>query len=274
MVRYFNSVSVLLNRLLRPESAIYPCRSGSTLGGNNRIPAREEKPRDSGTIRFAGPGEKEKKEYSIKDFERFANFTYLPGLEFQDEKTFRRIRKQCSHVLRKELIDGERKWLGAFHAAKIKSHYVANLSIRWIDETLGYGLFAEESIKASEYIGEYTGVVRRRRYFSNKNDYSFLYPTSFFYLRKHIIDGKDQGNEIRYANHSDDPNCEAISVVCDDLFHIILRAVTDIPAHTQITYDYSRRFWKYKRRVPNIIDAMEMRSTIVGGHSSLANSDK
>ena len=214
------------------------------------------KQNDVHIIKFAGRGEKEIKEYTVEVFERAAGLIFLHGLEFENEKTFRQISKKCSHASRNGYIDADRKWLGALYVEQIKSHNIADVSIRWIDETLGYGLFAEEEIKAWEFIGEYTGVVRKRHLFpGKKNDYRFVYPTSFFFVGKHVIDGKDKGNEIRYANHSDDPNSEAISVFCDGLFHIILRACKNIPANSQITYDYSDRYWKSRRRVPNVTEA-------------------
>jgi SET domain-containing protein len=208
-------------------------------------------------IKFAGQREKEIKEYTVEGFERTVGLIFLHGLEFENEKTLRQISKQCSHASKNGYIDADRKWLGALYVDQIRSHNIADVSIRWIDETLGYGLFAEEEIKVREYIGEYTGVIHKRYPFSvKKNDYRFVYPTSFFYIGKHVIDAREKGNEIRYANHSDDPNSEAISVFCDGLFHIILRALKDIPANTQITYNYSERYWKSRRRVPNVVETV------------------
>jgi hypothetical protein len=206
-------------------------------------------------IKFAGQGQKEITEYGTEEFERVAGHIVLPGLEFENEKTFREIQKKCMQASRDGLIDQDRKWLGALYVEQVRSHYMANVSIRWIDEILKHGLFAEEEIHTQDFIGEYAGVVKRRKRFDwKKNDYRFVYPTSFLYFAKHVIDGNDKGNEIRYANHSDDPNCEALSVFCDDLFHIILRAVRDISAHSQITYNYRDGYWKSRRRVPNVTE--------------------
>lgn len=221
------------------------------IAGEDRSESEREL-RNLHVIRLARQGENETKEYSVQDFEKLMGHAYLPTLEFQDERTFHRIRKQCAHASRKGYVKPERKWLGTLHAEELRKHYIPDVSIRWIDDTLGYGLFAEKEIKAWEFVGEYAGVLRRRYpIFGNINDYCFLYPTHVFYMGKHMIDGQDKGNEIRYANHSDDPNCESISIFSDGLFHIILRAVKNIPPHTQITYDYSARYWKSRPRVPN-----------------------
>lgn len=251
--RFMKTISIVFDNLIENKS---PIRSSSTRSTPIAVAASSEpapKSRDPHIIKFAGRGEDEWKEYSIEEFERLTGHTYLPGLEFENQKTLQRIRNLCAHASRKSYIDTDRKWLGALHATQIRNQYIPDVSIRWINETLGYGLFAEEDIRAWEYVGEYTGVIRRhQRIRKNINDYCFLYPTSVFYFGKYLIDAQEKGNEIRYANHSDEPNCESISVFCEDLFHIILRAIRDIPAQEQITYHYSDLYWKFRPRVPNV----------------------
>ncbi|HSE43163.1 MAG TPA: SET domain-containing protein [Acidobacteriota bacterium] len=203
-------------------------------------------------LRFAKRGESKPKEYEIGEFNRMTGVEYLPQLAFQDEKTSRRIQEQCSYASQKGYIDSKRKWLGALYANEVRSGYVAEVFIRWIDETLEYGLFNEEEIPAWNFIGEYTGVVRRHYPIIGKiSDYCFLYPTSRYFYGKHLLDSQHRGNEIRYANHSDNPNCEITGIFCDGLFHLILRSIEDIPAHTQLTYDYGGRYWRWRPRVRN-----------------------
>ena len=202
-------------------------------------------------IKFACRGAKEIQIYSPEDFQIATGLTYLCDLEYQDEKTQERIRKQCADALKKGYIGSESRWLGAFHAADIRNHHMADVSIRWIDETLGYGLFSEKDIQPSEFIGEYTGVVRRQRLFGRENDYCFAYPTSAKYFVKHVIDDQDKGNEIRFINHSNTPNSEAMGVLCDGVLHIIVRAIQHIQSSAQITYDYSDFYWVGRSRVPN-----------------------
>jgi uncharacterized protein len=204
-------------------------------------------------IKLAQKGEQESKEYSDDEFSRLMGIEYLHHLKFQNDKTFQRIVKHCSRAHKKDYIHSKRKWLGALYADQIKSAYMANVSVRWIDDTLEYGLFAEQNITAWDLIGEYTGVVRRHYPLISKiNDYCFLYPSSRYFFGKYFIDGETCGNEIRYANHSDRPNSESHGIFCDGLFHMILRAIKDIPAGAQITYDYGNRYWKARPRIPNL----------------------
>lgn len=204
-------------------------------------------------LKFAPKNSGAIKEYSADEFSRLTGIEYLSHLKFQNEKIFRRIAKHCIRASEKDYIHSKRKWLGALYADQIKSAYMANVSIRWIDDTLEYGLFAEQNINAWELIGEYTGEVRRHYPLFNKiNDYCFLYPSSRYFFGKYFIDGEKCGNEIRYANHSDRPNSESHGIFCDGMFHMILRAIKDIPAGSQITYDYGDRYWKARPRIPNL----------------------
>jgi SET domain-containing protein len=203
---------------------------------------------DTHFIKFTGRGESEIKVYSVEQFMAATGLVYLPELEFQDETVLQRIQMQCSNALKTGTIGTDSRWLGALHSKKLGSHYIADVSIRWIDETIGYGLFAEKDIGAWEYIGEYTGLVRKLNWiFGNINEYCFGYPTSRFSYKKHVIDALNKGNEIRYVNHSESPNSESMGVLYDDILHIIVRAIKDIPANAEIVYDYTGSYRMFKR---------------------------
>jgi SET domain-containing protein len=203
----------------------------------------------SHVIKFARRGEKEIKHYTIEAFQQATGLIYLPTLEFENERVRELIHKQCARAIQKNAIGSTSRWLSVLHSEQLRNNFVADVSIRWIDETFGYGLFAEQNLSAGDYIGEYAGVVRRCNFFiANSNDYCFSYPTSALYFRKHMIDSRERGNELRYANHSNSPNSESMGVVRDDILHIILRAIKDIPASTEITYDYSGFHWLSKQR--------------------------
>src|SRR5262245_44458938 len=106
-------------------------------------------------IKFAPRGENTFREYEPEEFQVIAGHPYVEELMFADETTYRRILKQCEAASRNGGITAEMKWLGAYYADAIRDHSVADVSIRWIDEALGYGIFAEHDIAAGDYIGEY-----------------------------------------------------------------------------------------------------------------------
>jgi SET domain-containing protein len=204
---------------------------------------------DSHFIKFAARGEREIRVHSLEEFQFATGKRYLHALEFESEKIRKRVKKQCSEALENGYVGEESKWLGVLHSGQLTNHYVADVSIRWIDETIGYGLFAEKELHPGDFIGEYTGLVRRRNLISkNFNEYCFAYPGSIFNFRKHMIDAQDQGNELRYANHGETPNAESMGVIFENIFHIVFRAIKDIPLSAEITYNYWGTFWFNKRR--------------------------
>jgi uncharacterized protein len=195
-------------------------------------------------IKFAPRGQSEIKQYTVQEFQTATGVTYLPALEFEDLPTLEAVRKKCARAVEKGTVGRQSRWLGVLHAEEIRNNFVADVSIRWIDETFGYGLFAEQDLSTGQYIGEYTGVVRKCNLIIERiNEYCFAYPTNAMSFQKHIIDACEKGNETRYANHSDDNNCESMGVWCDGIFHIIIRAIRDISAGSQLTYDYSGLYW-------------------------------
>jgi SET domain-containing protein len=105
-------------------------------------------------------------------------------------------------------------------------------------------------IRKGTRIGEYRGerlsaeeVDRRYPGWDGEPDHTFLFEVG----EDVCIDASRRGNAARYINHSCEPNCEAVEE--DD--RIFIEALKDIPAGTELTYDYSlepadvpRRAWK------------------------------
>ena len=200
-------------------------------------------------IKFAQCGENQIAEFTPEEFETLTGRTYLPSLEFQSEAILERIKMQCARAIRIGVIGSDSRWLGALHASEIRNQVVADVSIRWIDENIGYGLFAESSLEPGDFIGEYTGVVRScNPFFGNVNAYCFGYPTSALTFRKHVIDAYQKGNELRFANHSEDPNSESMGIYVDGIMHVIVRAIKPISVLEEIRYKYSGFHWLSKRR--------------------------
>ena len=197
-------------------------------------------------IKYAAKGQEHYSELNVQEFRTATGVQYAPELQFENKKVLKSVSEQCSRAIETGTIAARSQWLGALHADQIRNHVVADSSIRWIDEKIGYGLFAEKEIQLGEFIGEYTGMVRRRRLlFATVNEYCFDYAPFVLSFKKHMIDARDWGNELSFANHSETPNSETMGVLCDGLMHIIIRAIQVIPPSTEITYDYTGRqqFW-------------------------------
>jgi SET domain-containing protein len=102
----------------------------------------------------------------------------------------------------------------------------------------GRGVFATRTIPRGTCIGEYTGerlteeeVDRRYDEDTGGRASTFLFQVS----DSLYIDAEREGGEMRYVNHSCDPNCESEVVGT----RVVIRAITTIPAGQELTYDYA-----------------------------------
>src|SRR5947208_1144051 len=111
---------------------------------------------------------------SLDQLQERIPFKYLPALIFEDQADVF-TRGQAKH--QNNLVSEQALELGKKFIDKINSAYIPLVSVRWISERVGYGLFAEETIVAECYVGEYTGMVRKndRRYFEPLNNYCYEY---------------------------------------------------------------------------------------------------
>ncbi len=191
---------------------------------------------------------------SIDDFSKQMGISWLNALEFQTDGYIQKILKQSKRAMRKKELSIRAKWLGVRYKQEVSNGYMPKISIRYIDEHFGYGGFAEEDIAVGAYIGEYTGIVRKRRWRKDrKNDYCFEYTIGDWVYNPFIIDAKGKGNFTRYINHSEDPNVESLSVYVDEVMHIIFVALKPIKAGSQMCYHYGDTFWKKRRHNEKLV---------------------
>jgi hypothetical protein len=201
-------------------------------------------------------------DFSEDKFQKFFNFRYLRHLIFDNYSIFKEVIRSCAASYRdgesieekvnpeifEKYFDKTEKFAlrTRLFENKINSGYIAPMTIEWIDEMVGYGIFAAQDFKKGEYIGEYTGVVRRRAwgYWIYQNEYSITYPNHT--MRRFCVDGQGQGNELRFSNHSYNPTMEP--VVADDkgLLHSLFIAKRNISMGEQLTWDYGEDFWSIR----------------------------
>ena len=195
-------------------------------------------------IYFAKPSETFAVGYSPAEFKELTGVTYLPHLQFDSLSSLRQVRRQCHYMIGDKTISPSVKWLGIFFAKELAQGFVNDVHIRWIDETIGYGVFASRRYNRGEYIGEYTGIVKKTGFFSeNLNEFCFHYPTDNLFIHVHTIDPKYKGNEMRFMNHSNKPNCEAFVCYFDSLLHVCIRTIQTVEKGTELTFDYGKDWW-------------------------------
>lgn len=104
----------------------------------------------------------------------------------------------------------------------------------------GRGLFARTSYEPGDQVGEYQGRVIDRESEGDTSsawDSDPSYTLLFEVDEKTTIDAGVDGNNIRFINHSCDPNCET-SVEGTRVF---VHALRHIEPGEELTYDYNLR---------------------------------
>ena len=168
----------------------------------------------------------------------------MRGISFRNEREKIKIQTLGLEQLKKGMVSKEALFLGEQHKKQIESHYLPKMSIRFINEKVGYGAFLEEPLEPNSYAGEYTGVVREnaRIYFAPLNNYLMEYPVLDRFGRSLVIDAKN-GNSCRFINHSSEPNLKTHYAFIDGLYHSILLSLKKIEVGEQLTYDYGANYW-------------------------------
>lgn len=187
---------------------------------------------------------------SPQEFERIFQVRYLEHLHFHSYNAFKAALRDCPILKRLPFFCREEKILGRELQIELMTGQTADMVIRWIDNTLGYGLFVETALEPGAFIGEYTGVVRKiNRFHSDSNEYCFQYPSRFSLFNYHVIDSLREGNILRFLNHSDIPNLKPVCVVDRNLVHVVLIAKRKIKKGEQLTFDYGKDYWKRRRKI-------------------------
>ena len=133
----------------------------------------------------------EQKELTYSELQQLFHFEYLSSLQFDSMYSLVWVVKKCLKSL--EAYQKNNRWVAALYHKEIHAPILHRLKIQWISPSLGHGIFAQEEIPALTYIGEYTGVVRKKTRSKDLfNHYIFRYvigpkETSF------IIDAKSKG---------------------------------------------------------------------------------
>lgn len=189
------------------------------------------------TIQFQG---QEPREYSVKEFEELMGITYARHLVFPSKEIYLLVKEECKRLFDLGKVPPSAEWLGVKYRNQIDTGDVCSkVSIGWVDNEVGYGLFAKETIAASELIGEYTGLVRRCfPFFATPNRYCFRYPLYNLLGGSYTIDAERYTNEISFINHSKDPNSSSQVSINHHLLHVLIKATTTIEKGEEITFDY------------------------------------
>lgn len=191
--------------------------------------------------------EKEGRTLPLDEFEKLTGAKWLQRLEFGE--LFPKMVKEGSRLHKKGEMTLEQLWLGRYYQKELTTLPEPDITIRWIDPLLGWGVFANRPFKKMEFIAEYAGRVRKRERRDTKNGYCFEYVLVQGIKSPYTIDALEQGGVSRYINHSEKPNLNSSLATLNDISHVILYAKEPIAKGEQLCYDYGPDYWA-KRAAP------------------------
>lgn len=118
-------------------------------------------------------------------------------------------------------------------------------------ENRGWGLKSLEDIKEGHFVIEYVGDlideeecerrIEEKQAIGDNNFYFCILDTT------RIIDAGPKGNFSRFLNHSCEPNCETQKWIVNGDARVGLFAKKDIPAGSELTFDYQMDFSHFEK---------------------------
>lgn len=194
----------------------------------------------------------------VAELERKFHISYLPTLDFAKWSYFQRLCRKTARFHKKGMLDAEQLWLGAYFQKEILLAPLPPIRLRLLDPEIGWGVFAERDLKPMEYIGEYAGLVRRRKRADTKNAYCFEYTIAKGERSPFTIDALEQGGIVRFINHSSKPNLISVLATVRDLSHVIFYVSKPIKKGEQLCYDYGSDYWKKRQPPREIFSAISL----------------
>jgi hypothetical protein len=183
--------------------------------------------------------------FILEDFEKFFGITYLDTPRFVSEQFRHKVQGNVPWLLQHTVFGYEQRRLGASLRLRLLQGFVEDVSIRWIDDVKGYGLFAERDFEPHTYIGEYVGEIRQiKRFKADLNGYCMHYPSAFFSYNYFVIDAAKAGNVTRFINHSESANLRPFSVLDKKLLHVVFYTTCKILQGEELTFNYGKDYWR------------------------------
>lgn len=190
---------------------------------------------------------------SPQEFEKITGSAFIPQLDFEDFSLLSDIARKSEQLHKQGKLPREQLWLGSYFRTEILSFAIPGIFLRYIDPTIGWGVFAARDFQKMEFIAEYSGKLRRRkRSLDQKNAYCFEYILAPGIITHYAIDARDQGGIGRFINHSSAPNLLSTLATVDHIPHIVLITNETIPKGTQLCYDYGSDYWSHRTAPKNL----------------------
>lgn len=147
-------------------------------------------------------------------------------------------------------IDNESKY-----GQLIIDNKMADIYVKFMDDEVGYGVFANNDIESGDFIGEFTGVIKKDDDIDDTT-WAWSYPSDEYKdelkIPKAAVDAKWQGNGMRFVNHSDNENVGVTRAFVDGFFRTIYYAQKNIKKDSELLVNYGKAYWSHRRKKRNL----------------------
>jgi SET domain-containing protein len=176
---------------------------------------------------------------------------YISRSVYKDVPVFSRNQKESPYYLDNQ---EEFETLHADYHGKIEEAFMAPVSIQKVSEDVGYGLFAAADMKPGDFLSEYAGLVQPGEDLildpesidepvGYDTDYTWDYPDAWYEDVLYEVNALKMGNELRYVNHSFDPNLVVEHTLVDNRWVIFFVVQQYIRSGSQFSVDYGEEYW-------------------------------
>ena len=123
--------------------------------------------------------------------------------------------------------------------------YTKRIAIRYINASVGFGVFAKVTIPPYSILNQYAGILKPDRLISTSNDSTFMFSD----FSKFSIDAQTTGNWCRFMNHGPEGD-KLTNVIAWEHYtqwgpRIIFTAGKEgIREGTQLLYSYGDSYWE------------------------------
>ena len=188
---------------------------------------------------------------TVQEFEKIFHLKYRRFLFFPSYETLIKTVNNCPYFFRFQWLLGKNDEQESFYQDLLLNGLTAKSYIKWVDPVKEYGLFASLDLEEKTFIGEYTGVIKQvDKKNPDLNPFCFHYPSKFFSYNYFAIDAKNEGNTLRFINHSDQPNLQPLWLVQKNVAHLVFIANQFIAKDTELTFNYGKDFWINRQPKP------------------------
>jgi hypothetical protein len=181
------------------------------------------------------------------------DFLYQPL--FESDEVFNDILSGTKKAKTADKIPPEKIWMGIYFDKEIQEGNHPKVSVRFINDKVGFGVFAEKRITSCAFAGEYRGVIKEVKKKELKDKiHSVRYTVWEMGRRRFVLDAEKKGNFTRFINHSAKPNLSLQSVYWRGVPRMIFVTLKEIQPETQLTFDYGTFFWKECSQTPVVFE--------------------